>query len=117
MWGHGRDSITGTGMSAYAGGVVGYRGETSLQSAALFYGNWVHSEHVFQAGGKLLTATANTTTLYTDYGNTTGAAGQVPGRVVVVGQAGNFHTAATALGLETVRVCVRVCVREEGLMG
>ena len=50
MWGNA--IITGSGSSAYSGGVQGYCGETSVQSAALFYGNWIHSETVFQAGAR-----------------------------------------------------------------
>ena len=34
-----------------AGDVSGYCGETSIQSAGLFYGNWISSERVRYAGG------------------------------------------------------------------
>ena len=35
----------------WAPGVSGYCGETSIQSAGLFYGNWISSERVRYAGG------------------------------------------------------------------
>jgi hypothetical protein len=34
-----------------AGDVSGYCGETSIQSAGLFFGNWISSERVRYAGG------------------------------------------------------------------
>ena len=55
MWGWGA-----AGGSAYSG-VLGYCGETSIQSAGLYYGNWLHTQSVFAAGA---TPDADATTLY-----------------------------------------------------
>ncbi len=141
MWG--QALILGNGSSAYSGGtcacpgppprvpfvmaspppctfdctgILGYCGEVSIQSTALMYGNWIHTEHAFQAGGiannnaaaahprnamvtvlwqNWATANSNPPTSYAS-----GAPdGSVPGMTMLIGQTENFALAADFLGL------------------
>jgi hypothetical protein len=97
-------------------GVLGYLGETSIQSSALMYGNWIHTEHVFQAGGiannhpgAAQPRNAMVTTLWQDWATananppTSYASGtpdgSVPGMTIMIGKVENFALAADFLGL------------------
>ncbi len=74
-------------------GVLGYCGEVALQSIALYYGNWIHSNTVFLAGG-------SSTTLYTNYATKRGAQSPpLPGNTLLVGALQNFVATAAKLGM------------------
>jgi hypothetical protein len=78
---------------AKAPGVLGYCGETTMQSAGLYFGNYVSSEHVFRANGGI-------TPLWRNYDNRSlGVGGVARGETVLLSSTENYEFTATALGL------------------
>jgi hypothetical protein len=77
----------------FLSGVLGYCGEVALQSIGLYYGNWIHTNTVFLAGG-------SSTTLYRNYATKSGAQSPpLPGNTLLVGALQNFVSTAARLGM------------------